>query len=197
MQGTPETVTPSNRLRDLFDRALDLPLGPGERATLRRLIAADEGSGFLDTPATEHAARFAADEVSSAGLIGQQIGAFRIVRALGRGGMSAVFLGERTGADFEQRVAIKLLRRGLYSELEQRLFLRERQLLAGLEHPNIARLIDGGVTPAGIPYLIMEHIDGVPITRYAADHRLDLRRRLTLFLAVCRAVEAAHRSLIV
>src|SRR5215468_6146898 len=210
MQDTPETVTPSNRLRDLFERALDLPQGAArdafvdaqarddrERALLRRLLAADAGSGFLDTPATEHAARFAADEVSSAGLIGQQVGAFRIVRALGRGGMSAVFLGERTGADFEQRVAIKLLRRGLYSELEQRLFLRERRVLAALDHANIARLIDGGVTAAGIPYLVMEHIDGAPITRHAAERRLDVRRRLKLFLAVCRAVEAAHRSLIV
>src|SRR5215470_15312191 len=113
MQSTTETITPSNRLRDLFERALELPQGAArdayidaqvqderERAALRRLLAADAGNGFLDTPATEHAARFAADEVSSAGLIGQQIDAFRIVRALGRGGMSAVFLGERTGADF-------------------------------------------------------------------------------------------------
>ena len=85
--------------------------------------------------------------------------------------MAAVFLGERVGADFEQQVAIKLLRRGLYSELEQRLFQRERQVLATLDHPNIARLIDGGVTDAGIPYLVMEHVDGVPITTYAHDAR--------------------------
>ena len=198
-----------NRLRDLFERAVDVcaaereawidahATNSGERAALRRLLAADDGSGFLDTPATEHAARFAADELTADGLIGQRIGAFRLVRSLGRGGMAAVFLGERVDADFEQHVAIKLLRRGLYSELEQRLFQRERQVLATLDHPNIARLIDGGLTDAGIPFLVMEHVDGVPITQYAAERGLDVRSRLTLFLAVCRTVEAAHRSLIV
>jgi len=198
-----------NRLRDLFERAVDVcaaerdawidthATNPGERTALLRLLAADDGTGFLDTPATEHAVRLAADEVNAEGLIGQRIGAFRLVRTLGRGGMAAVFLGERVDADFEQRVAIKLLRRGLYSELEQRLFQRERQVLATLDHPNIARLIDGGLTDAGIPFLVMEHVDGVPITQYAAERGLDVRSRLTLFLAVCRTVEAAHRSLIV
>jgi serine/threonine-protein kinase len=170
---------------------------PDEGRALRRLLAADDGSGFLDTPASEHAARFAAAEVAAEGLIGQHIGAFRLVRTLGRGGMAAVFLGERVGVDFKQQVAIKLLRRGLYSEFEQRLFQRERQVLASLDHPNIARLIDGGVTDAGIPYLVMEHVDGVPITQFADDGALDVRARLALFLAVCRTVEAAHRSLIV
>jgi len=198
-----------NRLRNLFERAVDVraderdawidahATNPGERTALRRLLAADDGTGFLDTPATEHAVRLAADEVAAEGLIGQRIGAFRLVRTLGRGGMAAVFLGERVDADFEQRVAIKLLRRGLYSELEQRLFQRERQVLATLDHPNIARLIDGGLTDAGIPFLVMEHVDGLPITQFAAERGLDVRSRLTLFLAVCRAVEAAHRSLIV
>ncbi len=209
----PATAQPGQdtlkRLRELFDQAVDVPAAardawidaqltsPGERALLRRLLAADDSNGFLDTPATEHAARLAAEEVLTDSLIGQHVGAFRIVRALGQGGMAAVFLGERVGADFDQQVAIKLLRRGLYSELEQRLFQRERQVLAALDHPNIAHLIDGGVTAAGIPYLVMEHVDGVPITVYALAHRLDVRRRLKLFLSVCRAVEAAHRSLIV
>ena len=119
------------------------------------------------------------------------------MRLLGKGGMAAVFLGEREGGDFRQHVAMKLLRRGLYSEIEQRLFQRERQVLASLNHPNIARLIDGGVTDAGVPYLVMEYVDGVPITRYASAHALDARARLALFLTVCRAVEAAHRALIV
>ncbi len=171
--------------------------GADEGSALRRLLAADDGSGFLDTPATEHAAHLVADEITADGLIGQHIGAFRLVRTLGCGGMAAVFLGERVDADFEQHVAIKLLRRGLYSELEQRLFQRERQVLASLDHPNIARLIDGGVTDAGIPYLVMEHVDGVPITQHADEHALEVRARLALFLAVCRTVEAAHRSLIV
>ena len=199
----------SARLRALFDEIIDLEpsaraawieanvADTAERDALLRLLAADDASGFLDTPATEHAARLSAEEVAAAGLIGQRIGAFRIVGELGQGGMSAVFLGERADADFEQHVAIKLLRRGLYSELEQRLFQRERQVLAALDHPHIARLIDGGVTAAGIPFLVMEYVDGVPITRHVVQARLDVRERLKLFLDVCRAVEVAHRNLIV
>ena len=199
----------SVRLRAAFDALIELPAAErqawldanladrAEQAAVLRLLAADDGSGFLDTPAVQHAARLTAEEIRSDGLIGQQIGSFQVLRALGQGGMAAVFLGERVGADFRQQVAIKLLRRGLYSELEQRLFLRERQVLAGLNHPNIARLIDGGVTEAGIPYLVLEFVDGVPITRYVQAHALDLRGRLEIFLTVCRAVSAAHRSLIV
>jgi eukaryotic-like serine/threonine-protein kinase len=199
----------SARLRAAFDQLVDLPAtdrerwldanirDASERSALVRLLSADDGNGFLDTPAVEHAARLAAQELRADGLIGQQIGSFRVLRALGQGGMAAVFLGERVGADFEQQVAIKLLRRGLYSELEQRLFLRERQVLAALNHPNIARLIDGGVTSAGIPYLVLEYIDGVPITQHADEHGLGIQARLRLFLSVCRAVEAAHRTLIV
>ncbi|MEO8802582.1 MAG: serine/threonine-protein kinase, partial [Rudaea sp.] len=198
-----------NRLRDLFDQVLELPAvercawldqhvtDSDERRALEGLLSADDARGFLDTSAVEHVARLGAEEVSLVGLIGQQIGAFRIVRPLGQGGMAAVFLGERVDADFSQRVAVKLLRRGLYSPLEQRLFTRERQVLASLEHPNIARLIDGGVTAAGIPYLVMEYVDGLPITLHAEQARLDLPQRLRLFVEVCRAVEAAHRSLIV
>jgi serine/threonine-protein kinase len=170
-----------------------------QRVALEQFLAADRSEGgYLDIPADEHAARMAAEEpLRPDGLIGQSIGAFRLTRLLGQGGMAAVFLGEREGGDFRQRVAVKLLQRGLYSEIEQRLFRRERQLLAVLEHPNIARLIDGGVTAAGIPYLVIEYVDGQPITLHAADRRLEVRQRLELFLIVCRAVEAAHRSLIV
>jgi eukaryotic-like serine/threonine-protein kinase len=199
------------RLRDLFAAVSEISEDaraawmnahvpdPEERTALERLLAADLfESGYFETPADEHAARMAADEpLRPEGLIGQSIGAFRLTRLLGKGGMAAVFLGAREGADFEQRVAVKLLRRGLYSEIEQRLFRRERQLLAGLDHPNIARLIDGGVTSAGIPYLVIEYVDGDPITRHAGDRRLGVRERLNLFLIVCRAVEAAHRALIV
>ena len=198
-----------NRLRELFEQLVDLQASErdavierctadaDERAALRRLLAADQDAGFLDTPATEHAARMGAEEIASDGLIGQRVGAFRLVRALGHGGMAAVFLGERVDVDYRQQVAVKLLRRGLYSDLEQRLFQRERQVLAALDHPNIAHLIDGGVTDAGIPYLVMEHVDGVALTQYAHLRNLDLDARLRLFLDVCRAVEAAHRSLIV
>ena len=209
---TAESVHSSDaehRRRAAFDALLEVPEAEraawldahvpdiADRAALVRLLAADARDGFLDTPAVEHAARLAADDLEPAGLIGRDIGEFRIVRALGQGGMAAVFLGERIGRDFVQRVAIKLLRRGLYSELEQRLFQRERRVLAALEHPNIARLIDGGVTAAGVPYLVMEYVDGVPITEFVQARRLGVRAIVELMLTVCRAVEAAHRNLIV
>ena len=196
-------------LRALFDELIEIPAP--ERAAwlaarvpdialqsrLLDLLAADDDDGLLDTPAAQVAARLAPDDAPAEGLIGREIGGFRLLRTLGQGGMAAVFLGERTGTDFVQRAAIKLLRRGLYSKLEQRLFQRERQMLAALDHPNIARLIDGGLTTQGVPYLVMEFVDGAPITEHAATRSLDARARLKLFLAVCRAVEAAHRSLIV
>ena len=116
---------------------------------------------------------------------------------LGQGGMASVFEAERSGADFEQRVAIKLLRRSLHSDLELKLFQRERSALAGLEHPNIARLLDGGVTSAGLPFLVMELVHGVDLLSYARQSRLSLRARLALFSQVCDAVNAAHRALIV
>ncbi|HST26874.1 MAG TPA: serine/threonine-protein kinase [Rudaea sp.] len=207
---TPATdSTTQNTLREAFDALLEQPPEAREawleshvadtdsRERLRQLLAAHSGHGFLDTTAGEHAARLAARDLAPEGLIGSRFGAFRVVRALGQGGMSAVFLGEREDADFRQQAAIKLLRRGLYSELEQRLFQRERRVLAALQHPNIARLIDGGVTASGIPYLVMEFVDGVPITRYAETRNLDVRARVHLFVDVCRAVAEAHRNLIV
>ncbi len=129
--------------------------------------------------------------------IGHTVGPFRLLRLIGKGGMGAIFLAQRESADFDQRVAVKLLRRGLFSQLEQRLFRRERRALAALSHPNIARLIDGGVTEAGVPYLAMEYIEGEPITEHCANQQLGLRERLNLMLSVCRAVDAAHRALIV
>src|SRR5688500_5040653 len=141
------------RLRDLFDRALEQPAAtradwiavhvsdPDDRRALRLLLAAESGAGPLDTPSTDRLLRIGGEqEAAIEGLIGQRIGAFRLVRLLGQGGMAAVFLGEREGGDFQQQVAIKLLRRGLYSALEQRLFRREQQALAALSHPNIAHL---------------------------------------------------------
>lgn len=198
------------RLRSYFDSVIDLPAGARlawldehvahleDRAAILALLRADDTDrGVLDTPADQLAGRMKTDGPALESLVGQNIGAFRLVRLLGKGGMAAVFLGQRQVGDFEQQVAIKLLRRGLYSELEKRLFLRERQVLANLSHPNIARLFDGDVTDAGIPFLVMEYINGVTITHYANAHRLDVRQRLALLLTVLRAVDVAHRSLVV
>jgi serine/threonine protein kinase/TolA-binding protein len=128
---------------------------------------------------------------------GRRFGAYRVVRELGRGGMSRVFLAERADGEFEQQVALKLLRPGLDSEIDLNRFKVERQILASLNHPNIARLLDGGVTPDGVPFLLMELVDGEPIDQYCDSRRYDVRQRLSLFLEMAAAVQFAHRSLVV
>lgn len=200
-------------LRQWFDAALEQPLQQRQqwltlhctdtviRVRVRALLAAHAQSegGPLDVPVAAAIEALREDDAHAPAeaLVGTRVGAFRLLRLLGQGGMATVFLGEREGADFRQQVAVKLLRRGLHSAFEQKLFLRERRTLATLSHPDIARLIDGGVTDAGIPYLVMDYIDGVPITRYAAARKLSLHARLDLFQRVCRAVDAAHRQLVV
>ncbi len=129
--------------------------------------------------------------------IGRQLGPYRIVRELGRGGMGVVFLGERCDGQFEQRVAIKIARLGLAGDEVTRSFLDERQILAGLEHPQIARLLDGGVTSEGLPYFAMEYVEGVSIGDYCEAHGFSLAQRIELFLGVCAAVDHAHRRLVV
>ncbi len=127
----------------------------------------------------------------------ERVGAYRLLRRIGRGGMGSVYLAERAAADFQQRVALKLLRRGIDTEDIVRRFLLERRILAGLAHPNIARLYDGGSTEDGRPYLVMEYVDGTPITEYCDAARLPLARRLELFLGVADAVRYAHAQLVV
>ncbi len=128
---------------------------------------------------------------------GTRIGKYEIKGELGAGGMGAVFLAERTDGDFEQKVAIKLIRRGINSEAVRRRFVRERQILASLEHPNIARLIDGGTTDEGLPFLVMEYVEGTAINQYADEQKLNLEQRLDLFREVCAAVSFAHQKLII
>lgn len=126
---------------------------------------------------------------------GDMIGPYRVVGALGQGGMGVVYLGERADTAYEQRVAIKIVREALPGTVEK--FQQERQILADLVHPNIARLLDGGTTQGGLPYLVMEVVEGLPIDEYADRHGLSLQQRLRLFLAVCAAVRFAHRNLVV
>lgn len=129
---------------------------------------------------------------------GRQVGAYRILAPLGVGGMGAVYLAERADGQFEQRVAVKLVNTPLVrgAEMVER-FLRERQILARLEHPNIARLLDGGVTEDGWPYLVMEYVDGVPLTAFCEERKLPVDRRIRLLQDVGRAVQYAHRNLVV
>lgn len=176
-------------------------LHPEDERLLMRMLSEDArpASGFLDQSATQLVQALGDEDptVSPETMIGRRFGAFEVTRLIGQGGMASVFEGRRVGGDFEQAVAIKVLKRGLFSSVEQRLFRRERQLLAQLSHTNIAHLIDGGIAEPGIPYLVLELIDGEPIDQYAASRLLGLRQRVELFLAACRGVEAANRALIV
>jgi tetratricopeptide (TPR) repeat protein/tRNA A-37 threonylcarbamoyl transferase component Bud32 len=126
-----------------------------------------------------------------------RVGVYRLVRQIGRGGTSLVYLAERDDGQFTQQVALKLLRPGHDSEIDQGRFRAERQILASLSHPNIARLLDGGVTDDGLPYLVMELVDGEPVDRYFEMNSLSLNQRLGMFVTVAEATQYAHRNLVV
>jgi serine/threonine-protein kinase len=130
-------------------------------------------------------------------VVGERIGPYRVVRVIGSGGMGVVYLAERADEQYRQQVAIKVVRQRLvYPEIAERL-VGERQILANLDHPNIARLFDGGTTADGTPYLVMEYIDGLPIDDYCDGCRLDINERLALFRTICSAVHYAHQNLVV
>ncbi|MFQ5626538.1 MAG: protein kinase, partial [Methyloligellaceae bacterium] len=129
--------------------------------------------------------------------LGKKVGAYRIVREVGSGGMGVVFLAERAEGEFEQHVAIKLIKHGLDSREILERFQSERQILARLQHANIARLLDGGVTPDGQPYFAMEYVDGLPIDAYCDRHKLSIPKRLHLFQIICSAVHHAHQNLLI
>ena len=126
-----------------------------------------------------------------------RLGAYRLVREIGRGGVGQVFLAERNDGQFRQNVAIKLLKRGMDSDAVLQRFRNERQILASLDHPNIARVIDGGAAHDGRPYLVMEYIDGTAITEYCRACRASLETRVELMLQVCEAVQHAHQRLLI
>ena len=128
---------------------------------------------------------------------GTRVGPYRLTKLLGKGGMGIVYLAERADGNFEQQVALKIVKRGMDTDEVVKRFISERQLLASLDHPGIARLIDGGVTGDSRPYLVMEFIDGEPINSYADGKRLTIRQRLNLFQQVCDVVSYAHRNLVI
>jgi len=163
------------------------------RSVASLLEHADMESG-LDA-AVEHAAHSLLSEKHD--LTGQRIGAYLVTGELGQGGMGAVYLAERADDQYRQKVAIKLIRAGAANDEVMRRFRVERQILANLEHPYIARLLDGGTTETGLPYLVMEYIEGEPIDVYCNSRNLSIRERLRLFRRVCNAVQYAHQNLIV
>jgi Tol biopolymer transport system component/serine/threonine protein kinase len=166
---------------------------PELRSELESLIASYEDSG---DPLDEGEAR-TAEEADAAQVIGRRIGPYRIIEEIGEGGMSRVYLGVRADDAFRKKVAVKLVKRGMDYEFVLRRFRNERQIMAGLEHPHIARLLDGGATNDGTPFFVMEYIKGQPIDRHADEKNLSVRERLELFLTVCSAVEYAHECRII
>jgi len=199
------TAPQKARAHALLDDLLDLPEAAraarlaeltsedaavrGEVESLLR-AAAQASTGFLSTPA--HLAGTAEHEGLAAGA---RLGAWRITGRIGRGGMGEVYQAERADGGFQQRVAIKVLQLEASAQLER--FQAERQILARLEHPGIARLHDGGITADGRPYMVMEFVEGRPITAFCAEHGATLEQRLALFAQVCEAVAYAHRNLVV
>ena len=189
------------RVKEVLGLALEVP--PGERSALLDALCAGEPEVRAEVESflsAESAAAPFYDRLAAGALghvepvdphIGSHVGPFLIERLIGHGGMGAVYLARRTD-DFEQSVAIKMIRRGMDSELVVRRFRHERQILASLNHPHIARLFDGGSVPEGLPYFVMEHVAGTPIDRYADDHRLTTSDRLRLCLPVLDAVQHAH-----
>ena len=198
------------RVEEIFGAALEQP--PAARAhavaeacgdddELRRevlsLIESADSAGDYFSQLASRAGVAPAAAIDANRFVGRTVGSYRIVRPLGTGGMGMVFLAARDDRQFEKDVALKLLPMGLGSGEGLQRFLRERQILARLEHPGIARLLDGGVTDDGTPYYVMEYVDGAPIDRYCDDRHLTIQARLDLFLRVCDAVEHAHRHLVV
>ncbi len=198
------------RAGELFDRLLEISDRDQRERLLRsecgsdnalqvcvqRLLQADADATHLDRGVGAIAGELLRQQ-SDAARVGQRFGAYRIERPIGRGGMGEVYLARREGADFEQHVALKLMRTGSGGNDGHRRFLAERRLLARLEHPNIARLYDGGFAEDGQPWYAMQHIDGAPLTAYCDAMRMPLPARLRLFAKVCEAVAHAHRHLIV
>jgi serine/threonine protein kinase/tetratricopeptide (TPR) repeat protein len=202
------------QVEKVFQRALDL--APDERAQyvesvcaddaeLRREVEAllrqyEEAGSFLEAPVYEQSglevrAQGAEDEGDP--MLGQRIGAYKIEREIGRGGMGTVYRAVRADGEFRQRVAIKLVKRGMDTDFILKRFRNERQILAALEHPHIAHLLGGGTTPDDRPYFVMEYIEGQPLYQYCDTYRLTVRERLKLFTLICDAVHYAHRKLVI
>jgi len=223
----PEEHTTADRspwaeVKALFEEALTLH-GPDRELFLERNCAKgsqlrqeiqsllenyQETDDFLEQPVVSVQALLESD-VSTMGTstrtgrvgeetqVGARIGAYRIEQEIGRGGMGEVYLATRADSEFDKRVAIKLIRDGSQSGLAILRFRRERQILARLENAYIARLLDGGTTSYGLPYFVMEYVEGKPIHTYCDEHSLTIRERLSLFLKVCSAVQYAHERNII
>ena len=195
------------QVEQIFQAALDRE--PDERnqflceacandLTLKRdveaLLKQHDSSGGLNDQTV--AAQFDTEDETDP-MIGQRLGAYRIEKEIGRGGMGTVYEASRVDNEFRKRAAIKLVKRGMDTDFVLRRFRKERQILAALDHPNIALLLDGGTTKDGLPYFVMEFIEGKPLYRYSDANRLSIPERLQLFLAICEALHYAHQKHVV
>jgi serine/threonine protein kinase len=211
----PRAIDPERwqRVKDILADALEQPTPEARIALVQTRCANDaallaeaislvneaetQTNGLADPleECAEHAtARLWQDGPSPAG---RRIGAYVIARELGRGGMGAVYLADRADGQFEKRVAIKILKRGTDTEEVLRRFASERHILARLDHPNIARLLDAGTTDDGLPYVVMEYVAGAPVTRFVREHELSVAETVAVFLKICAAVEVAHRNQVI
>ena len=199
------------KVEEVFERALERP--PEERRAYLAQVCSDDDAlrsqvetliqsyekagSFIESPAVSfESAPTLVDDPANA-VIGRRIGSYKIVRELGRGGMGSVYLAVRADDEFQKRVAIKLIKRGMDTDYIIRRFRNERQILASLDHPFIARLLDGGTTEDGLPYFVMEYVEGQPLHYYCDAHKLSVTERLNLFRKVCSAVHYAHQNLII
>ncbi|MGI8432245.1 MAG: protein kinase domain-containing protein [Chthoniobacterales bacterium] len=198
------------RLQEIFHAAVDLPLKErtayletqcGDDPELRREVEALVEADALTDDFTEQIESAVPtslpEEEGGEPMVGQQFGAYRVIREIGRGGLGTVYLAERADDEYRKEVALKLVRRGLDTEDILRRFRHERQILAQLDHPNIARLIDGGTTEEGLPYFVMEYVHGVALTQNCEREQLGTSERLNLFRKVCAAVSYAHQNLVI
>ncbi|MET0647123.1 MAG: protein kinase [Pyrinomonadaceae bacterium] len=199
------------QIESVFDDAIELAAAErdaylttacGGDAELRRQVemlirSHDQAGSFIEEPAVAGVLSDGGKFEDEAPFIGRRVGSYRIVRELGRGGMGAVYLAVRADDEFQKRVAVKLVKRGMDTDFILRRFRQERQILASLEHQNIARLLDGGTTDDGLPFFVMDYIDGLPINQFSDAHKLSTPERLRLFLKVCAAVSFAHLNLVI
>jgi serine/threonine protein kinase/Tol biopolymer transport system component/tetratricopeptide (TPR) repeat protein len=205
-------VTPEywKKVEDIFEMALQRP--PEERQAfveaeakgdeaLRNqvqtlLVSLERAGGFMEASAFGVGLSDTMVEETPS-VIGRRLGSYRIVKEIGRGGMGSVYLATRADDEFQKQVAIKLIKRGMDTDFIVKRFRNERQILAVLDHPNIARLLDGGSTEDGLPYFVMEYVEGEPLYSYCEIKRLAIVERLKLFRKICSAVQYAHNNLII
>ena len=206
----PSAPTPERwrKIDELFQAAIDQPAEQRQafldeacaddaelRGEVEALLGSDAAAGtFIEKAIRGEAGRL---DAGPAATPGRRLGPYRIVGELGHGGMAAVYLAVRDDDQYRKQVALKLVQRGLETEEAVARFRDERQILAALEHSGIVRLLDGGSTEEGLPFLVMERVDGVPITEYCDGRGLSVRGRLLLFRQVCAAVQYAHQRLVV